>query len=1084
MKKLIFTSIAVYLVFLASGCAEKRPLKELEPNRYRLPKASICNSDIRYFKETITKSDLDATDATVGNLGSSRLVKFKCSEKYLTIYNVNKKSEDFMKKSSQSPFATEKALGRFRISKYIDIRKEKDANGDVTNKMIETEEDRSWDKREYVIVDFTSEEILDRGNYYEGYGTYQDEQFLNLSSAGEVTELQINNEIINITFLKRAEVNRNSEMVNVRYSFMPIGKSDYKEKLLTEEMNKKMGFFTQEQQVIDKNSVDRDKVLVTRRDPNKKVVYYLSKNWSVGNGAKYKHVAERAVKEWNKVFKQTLGVDNFIELRESDGSQRLGDLRYNMLEWIEEPFESVPLGFGPSINNPFTGEIVNADAMIYGGAILRNVWFSRDMKKHELEAKEELSKNKIDRSDQLAMAEEFKKNQEQTYRSSLRKTENSELNSLIDSVKSNKLNVKEMGALIKKGSYATETEADLNKHSHHGVEGRDCSQLYDRDNMAIALSDAVEIGMSDEEFIERFMLFAIIHEMGHNFGLRHNFRGSIDKKNFYDELNPFGELKYQQASIMDYSDDVGHMLDRPGKYDVAAMDILYKERSKEENLAKIANFNYEFCTDQHVNIDPLCNRFDKGTTPYEVSQNIAESYRNNYKLRNETSPYRKRFYTESFDARYYFRLKNNYFLPMRTFIDYKNRNNLKGAEWDKAINLSVDFFLSALFNSHESNHKMDENEEVTRIGTALDRMLAIHYLTMESVSSELGSGYYGGSGANYFDYMQTQKGRENSLVDSYRYAIYGEFPEYDLYNGVNEGLGGGLMLQGLRAFAFYRLMNISGSSNFNIPYNFSFEVIDGPYLVDKMISSENSYLKLADELNAKFLPIVEEKDFKSVEEVIKYRDMRIMDISETKKIISGIEEDTVIIQLLNKYIENLKILSDAKEKPEQVDQSFVFQTCSVLENIRKIGDDSINFLSTSGITAVEYAKLIEQAKVVKRFSSEELAKREEILKMLVEYEKQRGILVEQEKKFGIDQYSNYFLDDVNSRLIVVRGTSNDKNGRFINALVNRLRSKKESMSEIEDEEYRKNIQFFINEELLFIYKLHDIYKEMMPGFAK
>ncbi len=48
---------------------------------------------------------------------------------------------------------------------------------------------------------------------------------------------------------------------------------------------------------------------------------------------------------------------------------RIGDLRYHQLSWVIEPHSSSPLGFGPSFTDPYTGEIINASAYVYGAAL-------------------------------------------------------------------------------------------------------------------------------------------------------------------------------------------------------------------------------------------------------------------------------------------------------------------------------------------------------------------------------------------------------------------------------------------------------------------------------------------------------------------------------------------------------------------------------------------------------------------------------------------------------------------------------------------------------------------------------------------
>ncbi len=60
-------------------------------------------------------------------------------------------------------------------------------------------------------------------------------------------------------------------------------------------------------------------------------------------------------------------------------SADIGDLRYSLLGWVNEPHLSSPLGYGPSAADPETGEIVMANAFVYGAGVERLSAFARDI---------------------------------------------------------------------------------------------------------------------------------------------------------------------------------------------------------------------------------------------------------------------------------------------------------------------------------------------------------------------------------------------------------------------------------------------------------------------------------------------------------------------------------------------------------------------------------------------------------------------------------------------------------------------------------------------------------------------------------
>ncbi len=178
----------------------------------------------------------------------------------------------------------------------------------------------------------------------------------------------------------------------------------------------------------------------------------------------------------------------------------------------------------------------------------------------------------------------------------------------------------------------------------------------------------------------------LAHEIGHNLGLRHNFIGSFDKKNwkFHDKSDQ--DSIRTSSSVMDYQTDDHMTYDGLGPYDVYALRAAYagyveleglsdqkrdsisikgnevKVRSVEHDTAEGKKYtlivksidllnamgeeNYNnitrqdildagikrisFCSDEEAGQSPQCNRHDKGTTFTEIVENEIEDYRNSY----------------------------------------------------------------------------------------------------------------------------------------------------------------------------------------------------------------------------------------------------------------------------------------------------------------------------------------------------------------------------------------------------------------------------------------------------------------------
>jgi hypothetical protein len=60
---------------------------------------------------------------------------------------------------------------------------------------------------------------------------------------------------------------------------------------------------------------------------------------------------------------------------------RLGDIRFNMLNWVDEPTSAQLLGYGPSSNDPETGQIISAVANVYGAEVDSYAAYARDVVK-------------------------------------------------------------------------------------------------------------------------------------------------------------------------------------------------------------------------------------------------------------------------------------------------------------------------------------------------------------------------------------------------------------------------------------------------------------------------------------------------------------------------------------------------------------------------------------------------------------------------------------------------------------------------------------------------------------------------------
>jgi len=101
--------------------------------------------------------------------------------------------------------------------------------------------------------------------------------------------------------------------------------------------------------------------------------------WWIENTTPYefRDAVAQGVLAWNTAFEK-VGYKNAIQIKvqPDDAEWDAGDIRYNVLSWSSSP-NPIFSGYGPSLTNPRTGEIIAADIMLEFAGTLRRVQFQR-----------------------------------------------------------------------------------------------------------------------------------------------------------------------------------------------------------------------------------------------------------------------------------------------------------------------------------------------------------------------------------------------------------------------------------------------------------------------------------------------------------------------------------------------------------------------------------------------------------------------------------------------------------------------------------------------------------------------------------
>lgn len=381
---------------------------------------------------------------------------------------------------------------------------------------------------------------------------------------------------------------------------------------------------------------------INRFNPNmENIEYYLSDSYFADDMDEYRKLTIDTIAQVNKNLEGT-GVPT-IKIMNPDEKAgiKTGDLRYNSFNLIADPVDNGLLGYGPSATNPLTGEIVHAHVNQYLGVIrsaTRHYWedLAKRYNRQEIEKLEPVAEDAAPDAGVAVVSVE----EDATSPSNWVKTIQTDLS---EGTKDRISSISGSEAELVTRSYQPESLPKADFDFKYDTESKDLAlqsfykrkemlkrlseqNYYSIDNMWLSTQskglvrgiDYAEGGfftaedqtalkkwdaLTEEQqktvtmAISKHMFKStLIHELGHNLGLRHNFMGSTDKDKFYteDELSVAREKGKEQeakgeentyilqsdkpaaySSIMDYGASIFDELLAFGKYDKAALRFGY-----------------------------------------------------------------------------------------------------------------------------------------------------------------------------------------------------------------------------------------------------------------------------------------------------------------------------------------------------------------------------------------------------------------------------------------------------------------------------------------------------------------------------
>jgi hypothetical protein len=703
------------LLFLGSvlavvACTKKSPYEyELKEN---VLNKSIIDIEAEYlYVPSLMNSSRTSDAARPYWLGDQKRIKFQFTENNLEVVEIE--SDPRFKAN-----ATNNKLVMQIPVDHIEYRCALDKYKECTNKEEENKE-INWVQRSQFKPKFDNATITEANvlplEVEKIFGSSCYQQVASKFAGFKFDEQALNFEIektfkVDIDCAAKAEsLSELSVTAIYHYSFAKISSlasANYNAIAYSNSDQREYGFFTTEttRLDIDNNStIKSDKTFLNRWNPNReRITYYLSKEFNKPENTLLKSATEKAFSKLNLGLEQA-GLKFRLELK--DGEDRnVGDIRNNFIIMVEDPIDSGILGYGPTVTDPATGEILSGRTVMYPGVMKQfikrtynEIYDAHQKEKLALLARQNLNSGKLfTLSKALKLQLQSLKSESEQNADSAQKVEveqkvevsrPSEESSAAPSVATDQailqLNSEAAYMDFKKeiplaidelknellGRKAAKEQA-LSPKDRIALMSKYCTYPAELFNFDQAISNSLKLNlggelkawdeMNDQEkqdtiaiILPEIWIPTLVHEMGHNLGLRHNFKGSEDKENFYskEELHEHGvNIEIPYSSVMDYPYSDLNALPSMGKYDIAALKFAYlrqvtddagQAHNLESSVEELVKLNpslklksFGYCTDENVEVNIGCKRFDEGTTLTEMLQNQIQNFEQSYKRRN------------------------------------------------------------------------------------------------------------------------------------------------------------------------------------------------------------------------------------------------------------------------------------------------------------------------------------------------------------------------------------------------------------------------------------------------------------------
>lgn len=690
------------------ACTKELPYQEVYKGNELNSKTLVSEQSDYLMSSSMLEASRSSQDALPFSAGDNKRVRMKWEEKALVIYEMDSDSR-FQENSTNN-----KPVMVIPVT-YKDFECAKDKYGDCTN----TEAEKSnvdWKAKTQFVVDKESAKSMRLEVLPLLVDMKLDDRPCYSETASVVEAFKLDDKSLNITIRRTFDVAPrcaglsllSDTTVSALYSYSLV-KTDsilspgFKTVMYPKVDERTFGFFsTQRQELdVDNNATTRGEVSIMNHwDPRRQVIdYYLTDNFYKPENSKILEQTQKVFESLNTGLKLS-GAQFQLRLNAGKGKNP-GDIRNSMIILVEDPVASSVIGYGPQVEDPTTGEIVSARTVMFLGTIKTFIQSTYDdilrekaktkvavtqkppasvddpetdpngglVIENALQVKMLGSKYLGSVSSSIARVPSLLKTMAAAKVEQDKKTTGSPQ---LDPVR-----MAMVARIQSELRNLTKRQKDIDKtdplaHFKYLRDAKNCARELDVDTLSAISPKLMKLIPDDarpwnelsearkQEIIDIILpevwVPTLIHEVGHNLGLRHNFGGSEDPANFYSaaELKQMGiENMIPSSTVMEYIEDL-RALPVLGKYDIAALRFAYAGRVElldgtsiavsgtiaDTISAAVANKqslslkDYRYCTDEHTGINPGCRRFDLGTNYTAITLNAIESYENRYEYAN------------------------------------------------------------------------------------------------------------------------------------------------------------------------------------------------------------------------------------------------------------------------------------------------------------------------------------------------------------------------------------------------------------------------------------------------------------------